>query len=378
MDTKNIDQIWKTTVFSASALGYDKIHVPALTRTKKGVLLAFCEARKGPGGDWGAINILLRRSTDNGETWDDARVLVNGGGGPASNAVPISTRDGVVHFLCHKGYKHIYYYRSEDDGLTWSEPREITSVFDQYKTEYDWKVAAPGPGHAIELKNGRLLVPIWLCVPGGAAVEGGDHRPSCVSTIASDDGGLTWQRGDIIANNAGPIHNPNECAVAELADGSVMINIRSESAKHRRLVSVSPDGLNRWSEPAFDEALYDPVCMASFLSARDPKTGGHVLLFCNPDSRYDLQEYNKIHYCRRENGVIKLSRDGGKTWSEQRVIEAGPFAYSDLAIAPDGTVFCIYNTGAWGRLPHHNPEYAAFVRFPLEWIAANPSVRSKR
>ncbi|RRJ95684.1 exo-alpha-sialidase [Opitutaceae bacterium TAV4] len=375
MSIKNPDHIWKTTLFSASALGYVRTRIPALIRTAGGVLIAFCEGRDDK-SDWAGINILQRRSLDGGETWDDVRVLVNGGGGPASNSTPIAGKDGTVHFLCQKGYNHVYYYRSGDDGLTWSEPREITSVFDQYKSEYDWKIVAPGPGHGIELKNGRLIVPLWLCLPAGPDVPGGDHRPSCATTIASDDGGLTWKRGDIIANTGGDFLHPSECVVAELPDGSVMINMRSESACHRRLVSVSPDGLTGWSKPAFDEALFDPVCMGSLLSAINPKTGAPVLIFCNPDTRHDPHEYNVVHCCRRENGAVRLSHDNGKTWPESRVIDAGPFGYSDMAFAPDGTVYCAYDTGSWGKPPHHNPEYVAFVRFPLEWITANPSTLS--
>lgn len=370
----NPDHIWKTTLFSAPALGYDLARIPALIRTKNGVLIAFCEARKGPGDDWAAINILQRRSLDGGETWDESRLLVDGGGGPASNPVPIAGKDGAVHFLCQKGYNHVYYYRSDDDGLTWTEPREITSVFDQYKSEYDWEVVAPGPGHAIELKNGRLVVPVWLCDPIGSHVPGGDHRPSCVSTIASDDGGLTWKRGDIIADTAEPILNPSECAVAELADGSVMINIRSESLNHRRIVSISPDGLTGWSAPVFDEALYDPICMAGFLSATDPRTGEALLLFSNPDSSHVSQKGEWFDFRPRINGVIRLSRDGGRTWPEWRVIDAGPFGYSDLAFDPQGIVYCAYDTGVLGKIPNDTWKQVDFVRFPLDWIAANPFI----
>ncbi|WP_052360776.1 sialidase family protein [Geminisphaera colitermitum] len=371
MNTTNTNHIWKTTLFSAPALGYALTRIPALVCTKNGVLLAFCEGRDDK-SDWADINIIYRHSTDGGETWSDARIILDGEGGPASNSTPIAGKDGTVHFICQKNYKDVYYYRSTDDGLTWSEPRDITSVFDHYKAEYDWEVIAPGPGHAIELKNGRLLVPVWLCDPAGPALVGGDHRPSCVSTIASDDGGLTWKRGDIIANTTDIIRNPSECTVAELSDGRVMINIRSESKGYRRLVSISADGTTGWTKPVFDEALYDPICMASFLSATDPETGKKVLLFCNPDSRHDLEDKDALHFRSRSNGVIKLSRDDGKTWSEWRLIDGGRFGYSDLASDSNGNVYCAYDTAMWGETLHHGWKEIVFVRFPLDWISANP------
>ncbi len=371
MNTIKSCHIWKTTLFSAPALGYALTRIPALVYTRNGVLIAFCEGRDDK-SDWADIDIIYRRSLDGGETWSNVRILLDGGGGPVSNATPIAGRDGALHFICQKNYKDVFCYRSEDDGLTWSEPREITSVFSQYKSEYNWKVVAPGPGHAIELKSGRLLVPVWLCDPAGAGVSGGDHRPSCVSTIASDDGGLTWKRGDIITDTTDVILNPSECTVAELADGRVMINIRSESKNYRRLVSVSADGLTGWTSPVFDEALYEPICMASFLSVADPKTKQNVLLFCNPDSHHDLEDKDALHFRSRSNGVIKLSRDGGKTWPEWRPIEGGRFGYSDLAYNPNGIVYCAYDTAMWGETLHHGWKEIVFARFPLDWIAANP------
>jgi sialidase-1 len=364
----------KIAIFEAATLGYDLVHVPALIRTAGGTLLAFCEGRQRSGGDWADIDLLQRCSHDGGKTWDNVRVLVRGKGGPASNATPIATRDGIVHLLYQRNYNCLSILRSGDDGATWSEPREITSVLESFKPEYDWKIFAPGPGHAIELSNGRLLAPVWLCDPAGPGVPGGDHRPSCAATIASDDGGLTWKRGDIVANTAAPILNPSECTVAELSGGRVMINIRSESTNHRRLTSISPDGLTRWSSPIFHEDLYEPVCMAGFLSVLEPGTRNPILLFTNPDSRHDPVEHNKaLHFGSRENGVIKLSRDEGKTWPEARVIEAGPFGYSDLAFDPNGIVYCIYVTGRWGKPPHHHSDYVAFVRFHLDWIRLNLS-----
>ncbi len=69
-----------------------------------------------------------------------------------------------------------FYIRSDDDGLTFTKPVEITATFDQFRPEYDWKVLATGPAHGIQLKSGRLLVPVWLS-PG---TGGHAHRP-CVT-----------------------------------------------------------------------------------------------------------------------------------------------------------------------------------------------------
>ena len=253
---------------------------------------------------------------------------------------------------------------------------DITGVFEQFRPEYPWKVLAPGPGHGIQVRSGRLIVPVWLCNPGGKGTPGGDHRPSCVATIYSDDGGASWHRGAIVIGNTPEHPNPSETAAVELSDGRVMLNIRTEAPAHRRMTSISPDGATDWSAPAFDEALYEPVCMASLVATVNPANGRRVMLFCNPDSRYKPQDLNKVGFRSRECGVIRMSYDDGKTWPVSRRIEGGPFSYSDLAAGPDGTVYCLYEAGVWGKGTRPATTHVAMAKFSLSWIEANSSTPS--
>jgi sialidase-1 len=365
-------------VFTAAKLGYDTTRIPALVRTGRGTLIAFCEGRSGPGGDWARINIIERRSQDDGKSWDDVQVVAKSTGGPVSNATPIVRRDGTVVLLFQRDYARCYICESKDDGASWSEPRDITGAFEQFRPEYPWKVLAPGPGHGIQLRSGRLVVPIWLCNPGGKGTPGGDHRPSVVATIYSDDGSATWQRGQIVIGTTPEHPNPSESAAVELSDGRVMLNIRTEATTHRRMTAVSPDGATGWSAPVFDEALYEPVCMASLLATVDPESGRRVMLFCNPDSPYKPQDLNTVHFRSRENGVIRISYDDGKTWPTSRRIEAGPFSYSDLAAGPDGTVYCLYEAGVWSMARGAaQTTYVALAKFSLSWIEDNSSPQRK-
>src|SRR5262249_27324732 len=159
------------------------------------------------------------------------------------------------HFLYCLEYERCFYLRSEDDGQKFSPAVEITSAFEQFRAEYDWKVLATGPGHGVQLRSGRLVVPIWLSLGTG----GHAHRPSAVSTIYSDDSGQSWQRGAIVASHDRPLVNPSESTIAELADGRVMLNIRSESPEHRRATAISPNGATDWSVAKFDEQLVEPI-----------------------------------------------------------------------------------------------------------------------
>ena len=168
---------------------------------------------------------------------------------------------------------------ARDDGLTWSQPVEITPTFEKFRAAYDWKVLATGPNHSIQLRTGRLIVPVWLSTGTG----GNAHRPSVTATIYSDDQGKTWHAGDIAVPCTDDWINPNETVAIELADGRVMLNVRSESKTHRRLVTISKDGATGWSTPKFDDALLEPICMAGIVRYSTASSGGkNRILFSNP------------------------------------------------------------------------------------------------
>jgi sialidase-1 len=349
----------KAPIFEAGTAGYAIYRIPALVSTEKGTLVAFCEARKSASGDWGAIDLLFRRSTDGGKTWSEPKKL-DVGRGFEKNPVAVNQKlgafpsitvnnptliadRGVVHLLYCVEYMRCFYSRSEDDGATFAPPIEITQVFEDIKPDYDWKVIATGPGHGIRLsKSGRLIVPVWLSTGEG----GHGHRPSAVSLIVSDDAGKTWKRGDMVVKHP-DLSNPSETAVVELPDGRVMLNIRHESAPHQRAVSISNDEATKWSKPTLDLALPEPICMGSLLRV------GDRILFSNPHNTDG----------RERRGVsIHVSDDGAKTWKYRRAIESGLSGYSDLAASPDGTIYCLYEREGGLTL----------ARFNSEWMTSKP------
>jgi sialidase-1 len=285
-----------------------------------------------------------------------------------NNPVAITDRDGTVHLLFCLEYARCFYICSKDDGLTWSSPVEITSTFDSYRPEYDWKVLATGPAHGIQLRSGRLVVPVWLSTGTG----GHAHRPSVTSTIFSDDGGRTWQRGEIAVPNTEEWIFPNETVVVELADGRVMLNVRSESKPNRRLVTVSLDGATSWSRPRFDDALLEPICMASIVRlSSKPDSDKNRFVFANPHNLERADGKESPGKSRdRMNLAIKLSYDEGQTWAVSKSLEPGPSAYSDLAVLPDGTLLCFYEHGRNDDGKQKSSSYARLTvaRFNLEWL----------
>ncbi|MAT14370.1 MAG: hypothetical protein CMJ46_03775 [Planctomyces sp.] len=382
-------EVSKTDLFRAGEDGYKLYRIPGIVVTDKGTILAYCEARKGDRGDWGCIDVMLRRSTDGGKTWLPAQKIVEVKGDlpinpvaaaqnldePGENTVnnPVAIVDhetGPVHFLYCLEYMSCFYMRSDDDGVTWSEPVEITSTFDKFRTEYDWKVIATGPGHGIQLRHGahkgRLVVPVWLSLGTG----GHAHRPSVTATIYSDDHGQTWHRGEIAVPDTDEHINPNETVIVELADGRVMLNTRSESKEHRRLVTTSPDGATDWSKPEFDDQLLEPICMAGIVRVREPDGDQPGLIaFSNPHNLKRTDGREEPGRGRdRINVTIKLSEDEGQTWTASRTLEPGFSGYSDLAALADGTILCFYERGSTDGENHYRTGLLTVATFDSAWV----------
>ncbi len=358
----------KTEVFPPRLNGIARYRIPGIVVTQKGTVLAYAEARKISSSDWGEIEIHLRRSTDGGKTWENSQKIAHTGarleGNPrkaeggereqtVNNPVAIVDREtGAIEFLYCINYARCYSMRSIDDGLTWSAPVDITASFEPFRAKVDWKVIATGPGHGIQIKSGRLVVPIWL-----AYGKEGDHGPSAAASIFSDDHGKTWQAGDLCLPNEGDFGNPNETMITELSDGRVMLVSRSASKANRKIITTSPDGARNWTKPIFHEQLWEPICMASIV-AHPSKPG--TLIFSNPHTLKLDKDGKEVPVGRgkRENLSIKLSHDDGKTWPVNKTLDPGPSAYSDLAVLPDGTVLCLYEGKADVQV----------ARFNLEWI----------
>jgi sialidase-1 len=382
----------KVNLFEEKTGGLSLYRIPGLVVTARGTVLAYCEARKFTGLDWGEIEVHLRRSTDGGRTWDAPRQIAHKGprlprnpvimekpagkgvGGPneqtVNNPLAIADLDGTVHFLYCIEYMRCFYMRSTDDGVTWSRPAEITMTFDAFRTDWPWRVIATGPGHGIQLRTGRLVVPVWI-----AASRDSAHGNAVASTIYSDDHGASWERGQIAVHSDDPeFYGTSECIAAELNDGRVMLNVRTRAKANRRVVTFSRDGATGWSKPEFAPELLEPVCMAGLV--RHPGTalsgGKPFLVFSNPNAleRADGKAAPGERH-DRINVTIKLSFDDGRTWPVTRLLQKGPSAYSDLAVLPDGTMLCFYECGRAGQerakklWPY---TYLTLARFNYQWL----------
>lgn len=319
-------------VFEQGENGYEVYRIPALAKTKSNVLLAFAEARKlRRNGDSGDIDLVVKRSTDNGQTWSEQITVWDDGDNTCGNPVPIVDDKGRVHLLMTwnngadrwgalvngtgKDVRRAYYTYSDDEGETWIEPVEITESV--RKPEWDWY--GTGPIHGIQILNGpykdRLVSPNYFTVRENGKVVDYSH------IAYSDDYGKTWQAG-----NPTPTGNVGECSVAELKDGTLMLNMRTSEGFYRKY-SVSTDGGITWSEPKADTQQLDAKCQGSIA------TIGENLFLSNAAAD------------TRTNMTLKKSTDNGATWSNLQTIYSGKSGYSDIVEISDNKIGILYEGG---------------------------------
>jgi sialidase-1 len=326
-------------VYVSGQDGYHTYRIPSLIVTQKGTLLAFAEGRKTSRSDTGHIDLVLKRSTDNGLTWSAQQVIASDAPNTVGNPCPVIDRDTGTIFLAlthnlgqdrerdiiagtSKGTRKVLMTSSTDDGLTWTKPRDITAT-----TKLpDWTWYATGPGVGIQVRTGRLLIPCdhqLLKAP---------HSRSHV--IYSDDHGKSWTLGGVVGDAT------NECQAVELSDGAVMINMRSyREGKRCRAVSLSKDGGLTWSPITDDATLIEAICQASLIRFPGSDTAKPRLLFSNPASQQ-----------KREKLTLRTSYDEGRTWPAAQLLHPGPSAYSCLAVLPDNSVACLYERDDYARI----------------------------
>lgn len=341
------------TVFRSGDDGYSTFRIPAVVRADDGTLVAFAEARVTSAADDGNVDLVSKRSSDEGRTWGELQVVAdfdsNFIGNPSPVVDPESGRivllatyknaaDKELQILSGTGTEtsREFLLTSDDDGATWSEPTDITESVKRP----DWRWYGVGPGHAFVLRSGphagRIVAP---ANHSDAGANYGAHL------LLSDDGGATWRIGAVDTPQGGPLH-PNEATGAQTSDGTIVVSARDQdgSDEWHRLRTTSTDGGESFTAPFSDQAgLVTPVVQGSMLwvdSAEDEQgaqaggDGDGMLLLSGPSASTD-----------RVNLRVRTSTDAGVTWQDGLLLRDGPSGYSDLVALPGHVVGVLYETG---------------------------------
>jgi len=315
--------------------------IPAIITASNGDLIAAIDERVPDCGDlkWSKdINIVIRRSSDNGKTWTDIETVVNlPYGQSASDPSMIVDRDTKEIFMFYNYMdldkeKDVYYFhivKSSDNGKTWTQPEDITSQIAKKAWHMDFKFITSGRG--IQTRNGKLLHTM-------VNLNNGLHL------FGSDDHGKSWYLIDT------PIQPANESKVVELADGRWMINSRVNKSGMRYSHISSDEGKTWITSP--EPELIDPGCNGSIIRYTSIEQGfkKNRLLFSNAKMAKG-----------RKNMTVRISYDEGMTWSEGKTIYTGGSAYSSLTVLENGDIGLFFEKDGYKENP--------FISFSLQWLS---------
>lgn len=353
-------------------MGYHNYRIPSFLVTKNNVLLAMAEGREDMNNDHAKNDLVLMRSTNSGKTWEDPVVITSAGDNVTMNPVLVQAEDGtiILSYIYFPEKRHtrqmkshgvemvepglegdlierFFIVTSSDDGLTWSEPRELTQVVKSGKNTI---ASICGPGTGITLTRGvhksRVIVPMQ------EQIKRGDSKETLLFSLYSDDNGKTWKHGEYAPPDDDG--SGGEVQMVELEDGGVMLSSRNSSG-YRRL-AFSRDGGNTWTKLYKEKSLIDTGCMSPLLRYRwadDEKPG--VIIHVGVTARVEGRRRGKAEFC--------LSYDDGKTWPVRKVFHEQAFDYSSLAILPDG------NIGMLGEYDFNGERLKVrLAKLNLEWI----------
>ena len=344
--------LWRTDGEAMKLKGEEREYfhhrIPGIVVTKKDTVIIYCEARttkensKYPntGEDWNLMDIYIQRSTDGGKTFGDPIYIARGDAKHScvNNPVMIVGNDNTLHMLYCKDYSigggGIWYRKSIDDGLTWSTERNLTEYTDSLGFSYN--CFAFGPTHGICTSDGTLMVPVWLVnsATGGAITS---HGNSSSHVFYSKDNGATWNitKGRIFASDYGV----SEMCIAELSNGSILINGRSGMGK-RALADIPDFNKNQVARNVrLHEQLLDPNCCGGMTTVNIAGLPNALLYIgCN-----DSEE--------RQNVTVWCSFDDGETFEKSLQLSGEDRGgYCDIAVDSKGKVYAIWEIGGGDRV----------------------------
>ncbi len=306
-------------------------------------VIAFCEARHGDGSDAGcAHDIYMKKSTDGGKTFEDNRILLDSHGTHCYiNPVPLYdsvTKRLFLFYAINRNNTQTknYIIHSDDGGESWSETQDITDILVASGMTFN----IPGPGHGVQLKDGRLIVQFWHR-KYGVEVES-EKREYCVSLLYSDDHGKSWHHKGYFGKSC----TSNESRITETPD-CLIWNVRTLATK--RYEAKSYDGGNSWTE--FEPSPLPPAkrCDASMVHLSAKGDYSNTVLFSHIttiDARRDME--------------ICISVDGGKSYADSFKLMKGDAmpGYSDMCVIDSETV----------GLVHARNNHVLFSRISLETL----------
>jgi sialidase-1 len=312
--------------------------IPAIVTTTNGVLIAAIDERNISCGDLRSnrdINIVIRKSYDNGESWSEIEKIIDYPSGESASDPSLIVDKVTEEIFMFYNYmdldkaKDVYKFmliKSSDDGKSWTSPKEITNEIIKDGWGKDFMFITSGRG--IQTKDGTLL----HCLVN---LNKGTH------VFGSIDHGESWFLVDF------PLIPGDESKIVELSNGDWLVNSRLNSKGYRYSHISNDKGLS-WSSFKNNELL-DPGCNAGLINYPLNYKNKNALLFSNAFSSKD-----------RVNLSLSVSFDQGKNWEKSKTVYKGDSAYSSITILNNGDIGLFFEKDNYSK--------NVFVKIPKKWI----------
>lgn len=323
----------------------------------------YYEAGKIENSSWdnGGADIVVRRSSDDGDTWSQSdEILVKN---DAMNVMSVSflrLKDGrIALFYIRKidaSISEILMRTSSDEAKTWSEAVNVTGGMPA-----GWYVL--NNARVIQLKTGRVLAPLAIHPPKPG---GGVEAAAGLVCVRSDDGGATWQAGAVVEtfDSSGERVVTQEPGVVELKDGRVMMWARTDRGS--QYAGYSSDGGVIWSAFA-PTGLVGPRSPAT---VKRLKSGDLVAVWNDHRLNPEL-----VPRGRRAPLSVAASHDDGRTWPKSVAIEENLtdfLCYTAMYERNDGVLL------AYCRKESRNLDSIRMTFVPFGFLGAEPVCNSQR
>lgn len=259
--TVDEDNQYQYLAYSNDDLYNKPYRIPAIATARNGHLLAVYDYRPCA-NDVGAgeVDIMLRRSEDNGATWTAEECIANGVGGNQNvfnagfgDAAIVADRESDHVLVMHVGGKQFFPYatatshnavgriRSADNGLTWAAPEDITAQF--MSTDSQVTPILPGT-YAMFFASGRIVQSrvykkdryyrLYAALLVREVLDGATNPSHNNHVVYSDDFGDTWHTLGGVAVPGG-----DEAKVEELPDGTIVISSRKSYGRYFNLFTFT-------------------------------------------------------------------------------------------------------------------------------------------
>ena len=320
--------------------GVSCYRIPALATAKDGALLAVIDERFADGSDLGTnrdINLVMRRSEDNGDSWSAMETVCDYPDGQSASDPSLIVDESTGHiflfynFMDHDkapGEYRLHLMKSTDAGKSWTEGEDITAQITREDWSKDFKFITSGLGAQTE--SGMLLHTL-------VNLRRGLHL------FGSRDQGNSWFLIDT------PIKPADESKVLELNDGRWLINSRVNKSGCR-FTHISSDEGKTW-ESRREKHLIDPGCNGALLRYSRMSQGAakNRILFSNARDKK-----------KRQQLAVRISYDEGENWSKGKVVYPGRAAYSTMSLLNNGDIGLFFEIDDYQK--------NVFVRFSLDWL----------